>query len=311
MARTIKSITPKVVAPMPASTGLTTANIPTLESTPEIPLLSDEQLLRIIPSHTCCIYGDSGTGKSTLAAKFPKTPERPQLVIMMDPPSKAHPYREGYEVVPIEDEFYTQAGIVAESCLDNKGREVRRIECYIDPDVDNPRAAANVEARFAGFYSEAPNWSSVVFDSMTYFQYASLRRQRHLFPMEKGKEQGQNLAWFNGVKQDVERVLKSQAVWWPTTTLAIFHTSEDKAEFASETLRGLLAVGKLPRELPAGFSEMYHTFVKRVGDNYKYLLSTKHDGLWAATSIVAKAPTTCESDFRSIWANYIASHPLK
>lgn len=303
----IRSIKKTAATPVAATAPMTETAVAGVGET----AYTDAQWLAVIPPHTCCLYGDSGTGKSTMAAGFPKTPERPQLVIMTDPPSKAHPYRDGYEVVPVEDDFYTQAGIIAESVLDSEGREVRRIECYVDPDVELPRAAANIEARFAGFYSEAANWSSVVFDSMTFFQYASLRRQRYLYPMDKGKEQGQNLAWFNGVKGDVERLLKSQAVWWPTTTIAIFHTSEDKAEFASETLRGLLAVGKLPRELPAGFSEMYHLSVKRVGDQYKYQLHTKHDGLWAATSIIAKAPTVCDSDYRAVWANYLSEHQPK
>src|SRR5512139_666115 len=127
MRKLMKPTEPKAPA---AKLSLTPMPLPaTPETTPELPTLSEAELLRIIPSHTCCIYGDSGTGKSTLAAQFPKTPERPQLVVMMDPPSKAHPYREGYTVVPVEDEFYTQSGIVAEACLDREGREVRRIEC--------------------------------------------------------------------------------------------------------------------------------------------------------------------------------------
>lgn len=272
---------------------------------------TDAELLAIIPPHTCCIYGDSGTGKSTLAAKYPKTGERPQLVLAFDPPSKAHPYKAGLRVERNLDEFYESAGIVAEDCFDHEGALVRRVEHYIDPDVDKPRAVANVEARLAGFYSEAASWSSVVFDSMSFFQYGAMRRAKFMFPMPAGKEQGSNLAWYNQVKEDVNRIVRSQAVWWPTTTIFIFHTSEDKAEFASETVRGILAVGKLPGELPSGFSEMYHLSVKRVGDQYIHQAKTKHDGLWAATSIIAHAPSPCEPNFRSLWMNYLSAHQPK
>lgn len=293
----------------PTVTSQATSATPAVEA--EVPAYTDAQLLSVIPAHTCCIYGDSGTGKSTLAAKYPHTPERPQLVLAFDPPSKAHPYKEGLEVVPVtDDEFYNAQGILVEDCyLD--GQMVRRVEHYVDPDVAQPRAVANVEARLAQFYREASQWSSVVFDSMSFYQYGALRRAKYQFPMPAGKEQGSNLAWYNQVKEDVNRLVRSQAVWWPTTAIFIFHTSEDKAEFASETVRGILAVGKLPGELPSGFSEMYHLSVQRVGDQYIHRAKTKHDGLWAATSIIAHAPSPCECDFRALWGNYLAGHPPK
>ncbi|MDE2099271.1 MAG: AAA family ATPase [Patescibacteria group bacterium] len=275
------------------------------------PAWSDAGILEAIPPHVCALIGDSGTGKSTLAAKFPKTSERPQLVFAFDPPGKMYPYKEGYDVVPIEDEYYASVGMKAESVLDADGREVRRIEYFVDPNPDLPRAAANVEQRLVGFDATAHEWSSVVFDSMTFYQYAALRRARYQFPMPPGKEQGQNLAWYSQVKQDVERVVKSQAVWWPTNVIFIFHTNEEKAEFASETLRGLLAVGKLPAELPPGFSEMYRLYVQRVGDNHVHRVQTKHDGLWMATSIIAHAPSPCEADFRALWANFLATRTPK
>lgn len=310
MAFQKKTISTKAAAPAP-SVPATPQLPPSVSTTQAAPAprveISDEEFLLRVPAHTCCIYGDSGTGKSTLAAKYPKTAARPQLVMAFDPPSKAHPYKAGLTVQAVSDPFYDQQGILVEDCYNEAGEMVRRVEHYIDPDVEQPRAVANVEARLAGFYNEAANWSSVVFDSMSFYQYGSLRRAKYLNPIPEAKaaQQQTNLTWYNSVKEDVNRLIRSQAVWWPTTTIFIFHTSEDKAEFASETVRGILAVGKLPGELPSGFSEMYHMSVKRSGDQYIHLAKTKHDGLWAATSIIARAPSPCEPDFRVLWANYL------
>ena len=48
----------------------------------------------------------------------------------------------------------------------------------------------------------------------------------------------------------MERFVKSQGLWWDTNLVDIYHTSEDKSEFADTLVRGILAVGKLKDELP-------------------------------------------------------------
>lgn len=313
MAKSIKRISAGPTT-IPTTSG-NVAPMPTLHkepiATPAVPEYTDAQLLSVIPPHTCAFLGDSGTGKSTLAAQYPHTGERPQLVIMFDPPAKAYPYQEGLEVQRSDDPLYAEMGMYADDCFDAESNWVRRIEYYIDPDPNQPRAAQNIEYRLGGFEASAMDWSSVVFDSMSFYQYACLRKAKHLFPMPAGKEQGSNLAWYNQVKEDVNRLVRSQAVWWPITSIFIFHTSEEKTEFASEVVRGMAAVGKLPTELPSGLAEMYRLYVQRSGDQYHHRVQTKHDGLWMATSIIAHAPSPCEANFRKLWANFLLTHSPK
>ena len=260
-------------------------------------------------SHTA-LYGDSGVGKSSMAATYPKSPERPMLVLMFDPPDKATPYIEqGASCRWVEEEYYTSLGIKAHSVLNQEGQEVVRVEYYTDPDPYTPRAMDQIEARLASFETEAPSWATVVIDSMTFYQFAALRRAqaRMNFDPSQMFQKGAQIdsrQWYMIAKMDIERVLKSGMMWWETNTIAVFHTSEDKEEFGSEVVRGLLTVGKLQKELPAGFSEMYRLYVVRSKEGYKHWAQTRNDGLWAATSLMAKAPNPCEPTYQGVWMEY-------
>lgn len=268
-----------------------------------------------IPITHSAIYGDSGTGKSTMAATWPKVPGKPMLVLAFDPPDKMSPYLEqGTDVVRLEEEYYAQLGIKADSVLNEHGEEIVRVEYYMDPDPYVPRAMDQIESRLAGFEDEAQNWSTVVADSMTFYQYAGVRRAQsrlgfpatdpsQIFKPGSGWDGRQP---FNIAKMDVERLLMSGMMWWGTNTVAIFHTSEssDKEDFGGEAVRGLLTIGKLQKNLPAGFSEIYRLYVTRGSSGHVHKAQTRHDGLWAATSIVAKAANPCEPTFEGIWAGY-------
>ena len=117
------------------------------------------------------LYGESGTGKSTFAATYSDAARvvgKPILVVGMDPPSKMSPYRDvGYDCVRVgEDDplglyqWYLDNGVLAEDVVDRDGNMLIRIECYLDPDPDNPVAANVLEARFAAFGLSASDWSS-------------------------------------------------------------------------------------------------------------------------------------------------------
>jgi len=267
------------------------------------------------------LYGDSGSGKSTFAATFvalARATGKPMLVLALDPPGKMAPYREAGRVTPVNDPefatYYTDAGIMAEDVCDENGKCLIRIEYYLDPDPAEPRAMDQIEARLTGFEHQATDWSTVVFDSMSFFMHAGLRRAAKRNPIPENKNQVIDLTWYSALKADVERVLKSQAVWWLTNVVAIFHTNEEKAEFADTLVRGILATGKLPAELPPGFDEIYRVKLvmgQKVGEDHRRVLQTRHDTIWAATSVTCKAPNPCEPNFEAIWQNYVESRLAK
>lgn len=302
----------------------------------------------LLPKTKCLLYGDSGTGKSTFAATYAEVAAElgmPILVLAFDPPSKMSPYKDHplvYGVEPVDEEsarYYAGfgltdksgnvtpgSGIHAEDVLDQKGNLLFRVEYYVEPDVDNPRAANQVEARLAGFYKEAPNWYAVIFDSMTFYQNAALQRvkKRMEFSIDKMFAKGEGVdmrQWYAVAKMDIDRMIRQQMLWWPTNGVAIHHTSEDKSEFADTTVRGILTIGKLLAELPPGFDEMYKVCLnqrEKIRDeagketaDYKRYLQTRHDTVWAATSVTAKAPNPCEPNYRALWRNWQAMKEAK
>ena len=282
-----------------------------------------------LPNTKLLLYGDSGTGKSTFASTYSeaaKVTGRPLLILGFDPPSKMTPYRDvGVESIAVQDqsmrEWYEAAGIEAEDVIDAEGRLLARIECYVDPDPENPRAADAVEARLADFYNDARNWYAVVFDSMTFYQQACLRRvqKRMAFTPDKMFAKGEGIdmrQWYVVAKMDIERLIMHQAFWWPTNIIAIHHTGEDKGEFGDTVVRGILSIGKLKDALPPGFDEIYRVKLNmkerirnaagKETEDYKRILQTRHDSLWVATSVTAKAPNPCEPHYLALWQNWQA-----
>jgi len=256
-------------------------------------------------------------------------------VCAFDPPNKMSPFRDHelvYDVVPCENPefaaYYASLGIDAEDCYDEDGHLLFRIEYYTDPDPDNPVAADRFERRMAGFYTQAANWFAVVFDSMTFYQLASIRRaqKRAAFSIDKMFAKGEGIdmrQWYAIAKMDIDRALRAQMLWWKTNAVAIHHTSEsgDKDEFADTTVRGILTIGKLMKELPPGFDEMYRMCINQrekvrdgagveTADFVRYL-QTRHDNVWAANSVTAKAPNPCEPDYRALWQHWQARKEAK
>lgn len=291
-----------------------------------------------LPQTKCLLYGESGTGKSTFAATYfdaAVVDGRPMLVVAFDPPSKMSPYKDHpliRDVVPVQDptfaEWYASIGLQAEDLIGPEGQLLCRIEYYVDPDANNPVAADLVETRFADFYAQASSWYGVVFDSMTFYQLASIRRaqKRMNFSIDKMFAKGEGIdmrQWYGIGKMDIDRLIRHQMLWWPTNGIAIHHTGEsaDKGEFGDANVRGIATIGKLLTELPPGFDEMYRVKLnmkERVRDaagreteDYKRMLQTRHDNLWAATSVTAKAPNPCDPHYLALWQNWLAAKEAK
>lgn len=280
----------------------------------------------LLPHTKLMLYGESGTGKSTMAATYVEVAREldlPVLVVGFDPPSKMSPYREvGYDVTEVSDPefaaYYDQLGVRAEDVVDKDGKLLLRIEMYIDDDLTKPNVIDALEARFGGFGQDAPNWFAVIRDSMSFLSYAALQRAKARLPIDAANEargQTTNITWYNMAKQDVEREVKSRGLWWKTNLVDIYHTSEEKTEFADTIVRGISAIGKLKDELPYGYDEIYKVRIdpkrKTEDGNFCRFLQTRHDNVWTATSVTAKAPNPCEPNYRALWRNWQAMKEAK
>lgn len=254
-------------------------------------------------------YGESGSGKTTFLASFPK----PLLILGFDPYDKMSPIvRLGKKRVleSSVQNFYTQLGIEAAEIEDTNGDLIARIEYFVDPDPLRPNAMDAFEARMVGFAQEASNWGTVGIDSLTFLMRASMVRAQFNKPMKLYAPGTDTRQWYGMVKFDIESVLMSRAPWWNTNVVIACHTKEDKDEFAEGILRGIRAPGTLSKDGPAGFGETYRSFVEKIKDpttnklERKYKLQTRSDNMWFANSVVCQAPDPCDAHYEALWDNF-------
>lgn len=262
------------------------------------------------PSVHVLNYGESGSGKSTFLATFPK----PMLVMGFDPYDKMAPYTRCGKTIQLgsqpDIDFYAQLGIEAKDVVDPAtGDLLVRIEHYVDPDPVNPSAFDAFERRMVSFAAEAPQWATVGLDSLTFLMRASMVRAQFNKPMKLYAPGTDTRQWYGIVKFDIESVLMSRAPWWATNVVICCHTKEDKDEFAEGILRGIRAPGTLSKDGPAGFGETYRSYVSKdkAKDGKverKFMVQTRSDGLWFANSVVCQAPDPCEAHYEKLWSNF-------
>ena len=217
---------------------------------------------------------------------------KPILVVGMDPPSKMSPYRDvGYDCVRVgEDDplglyqWYLDNGVLAEDVVDRDGNMLIRIECYLDPDPDNPIAANVLEARFAAFGPSASDWYAVIRDSMTFFQYAVLRQAKIRLPIDAANEakgQTTNLTWYNMVKMGWSGLSSRRVVVGHELGGHLPHQRGQERVCGHPGAWGISAVGKLKDELPPGYDEIYKVKIdmktKDERGFHRRYLQTRHD----------------------------------
>lgn len=242
------------------------------------------------------IYGESGSGKSSGAATWPK----PMLVCFWDPFAKERPY------------LYTRGGkprgaiarrvegnVPVDEVVNDKGELQVRVEHYLDTDVKNPRAYAEFLARMQRLHDDIKAWNIATFvtDSVTFMEIAARKEQQYkLNPTSRDPRQ-----WFAGATDTLEEVLMIHLGSLPINVVVVAHIDEDKDELHGTMVRNPAAPGRLRKRSPAGYSEVYRAFVQRDGDGQPvYLWQTRSDPLFNALSLF-NVPNPCLQGYRELW----------
>lgn len=237
------------------------------------------------------IYGDSGSGKSTAAATFPKE----MVVFMFDPFGKDTPYLKRGEPSDLGvDEHGTK---YREVYSRKTGALLIRLEYYLDDNPQKPTAYRRFLNRMTTFQDEYDEWQTVVVDSLTFMELTARKHaQYNLNPNAKDGRQ-----WYGSAKDALEEMLMMRFGAFPMNVVVCAHISETKDEVHGGFIRGIHAVGKLGKNLPAGYSELYRAFVRRdKAGNSEYLWQTRSDIMWNASSQVS-APDPCIPKYAMIW----------
>ena len=256
----------------------------------------------LITPHTL-IYGESGTGKSSLARTWPK----PILVLSFDPRSKEVPYLSLGNVKEDTDgnvEVYSKT----------TGKLLVRVEYFHDPADEKDMRKHNARDRFRARLKQLPAefnnpWQTVVFDSLSFMEVVFRKYDEYVVNVG-AKDRRQ---YYGASTGELEELIMWKTSGWPVHLVVIAHTDYDKAVGDSGVLRYKPKTPgqKQLRDIGAAFSEMYHTYVKEdENGEAQYLVQTRTTGLFPAASRVG-APNPCEPHFKALFSNFKAPTPVE
>jgi len=241
------------------------------------------------PIHTL-IYGDSGSGKSTGAATFPA----PMLVLMWDPVGKETPYRRRGSAQP---PTYRDDGTPITDILDKKGNLLIRIEQYHDINPKEPTAYPRFLNRLPRLHEDMASFETLVCDSVTFMEICARKYNQYVLS-PRAKEPRQ---WFAASTDTLEEILLIAFGAMTCNIVVCAHIDEDKDEVNGALIRNPAAPGRLRKRSPAGFSEVYHAYVKRSeAGTLEYLWQTRTDHLYNAQSQI-QAPDPSPQHYMALW----------
>ena len=238
------------------------------------------------PIH-CVVYGDSGAGKSTFAATFPK----PMLVLLFDPPDKATPYfRRG----AVQSHEWGAEVIYAD-------RRTIRVEYYHDRSIGKaapkPSAYRRFRERVDDLFTEYREWKTIVIDSLTFMELAARKNEQYVLnPTSRDPRQ-----WYAGSTETLEEMLLMVFSNLSTNVVCCAHIDEKRDEVHGNMIYNPALPGRLSRRLPAGYGELYRAYVARDDEeNLVHRLQTRATDEYNASSQI-QAPDPCVPLYQSLW----------
>lgn len=258
------------------------------------------------------LYGDFGSGKSTMASTFPK----PLLVFCFDSNMKDMPYRKGGK----EGEVDTYEIETGKSNIEIPYRDVQhedgltRIEYYNKTDdVDNPESFAFFRTRMGVLHGEYDIWKTVVVDSVSFMELQARKlEEKILNPLPAGVTLytkgggGDQRMWFAGATSSLEELLCMRLAGLDMNVVVIAHVARDKNMVSGELVQVPYAPGRLSSRslLSAAFAEQYRLYIAEHEELGRvHLAQTKsRDGFSAGTQI--EAPDPCWPDYNQLWESW-------
>lgn len=161
-----------------------------------------------------------------------------------------------------------------------------QIEHYIDEDPQHPDAWMRFLSRMATFRKDYSEWQTAVMDSVTFMELAARKHSQYILK-PKTKEPRQ---WFADSTDSLEEMLMLSFGSFRLNVVVCAHVDEDKDEVNGMFVRNPSAPGRMRKRSPAGFSELYHSYVgaDERGER-QYLLQTRSDRLYNCSSQIEAA----------------------
>lgn len=251
--------------------------------------------------------GDSGGGKSSFAATFPK----PMLVLFFDPRGKDQPYLKHHAQRTPPRTGKDERGTPFTEVTNRHGKIIR-VEYYHDADIHNPDAYRRMENRMATFEDELPKafsgsgepgWKTLVIDSATFLDLAA--RKWAQYSEEGGMTDARDpRKWYGASKEKLEEFLLLSVGGLQCNVVTLCHIDESKDEVNDEFVRNPALPGKLSKRAPAAYGEMYRSYSVFDEDGQRqYVVQTRaRNGYNASTQIDAPDPSYAR--YSQLWVEY-------
>jgi len=258
-----------------------------------------EQIIKPRPILHLLLEGESGVGKDTFAATWPK----PMLVWHLDGYGQEMPYMKGAE----------QVGELASYQLGNsdiyiqyrdivKAGEWIRVEYFGSDNPEMPDASRVLSARMSYFPGELQqlgyrtlvcgSLSSIALEGRLYEQFV-------LNPQYKDPRK-----WYGAATEYVERVIMMQRAL-PCNVVFICHIGKTMDEVAGEMLYTPDLPGRLSYSAARYFNEMYRMFVKpnEQGQRVRYL-QTDNDGRFQSKTHIDAPAYIDNPNYEKLWSGW-------
>lgn len=222
------------------------------------------------------LFGDSGTGKTCFASGWP---------------GPVH-YADFDGKVSSAAAFLADSPKLAEISYEN----------YAPTDKIGT-AGARFNADLGKMRKEGKLPGTLVLDSLTTF---SDEMMRYLMKLNPGIKRMDTLGAATPAMQDYQvarlffKQMLGELLNLPCNLVVTAHVQMDKDEITGEILRTPMIAGKLSRELPILFPEVYRSYVK----DGKYLAQTKSDSKFQCRTQIRGLPAEIELKYESVIRKY-------
>jgi len=251
------------------------------------------------------VYGETGSGKSTFAATFPK----PMLVLCFDPMGKHLPYVKKGKAGALSSYNIGEKVVIPYMDIEREDGIIR-VEFFHDFDIDNPTSFSNYRTRMGIFQAEMADYKTLVTDSVTFMELSARKLdEKVLNPVPPGvsryaKGSGvDSRQWYGASTDALEEMLCIRYAGMPINVVVLCHTNKKKEMTGGEFTQGPFAPGRLYDRslLPASYQEQYrcYTIKNDKGEREHYVQTQNRDGFIATTQIDAHDPSF--PNYNSLW----------
>lgn len=243
------------------------------------------------------LMGESGAGKDTFAATFPK----PMLVWHLDGFGQEMPYMKGAKEIG-EIKYYQGAGatIAYRDIVAADGGFIR-IEYFSSDDPVHPQVSQVLESRMSVFAgAEKAGWATLVCGSLSSVALENrLYEQFVLNPQYKDPRK-----WYGAATEYVERLILMQKAL-TCNVVFICHIGREKDEVGGEFLFTPDLPGRLSVSAGRYFNEMYRLYIARdPNGNPVRALQTDGDGRFQCKTHIDAVTPLYWPTYEGLWAKW-------